>query len=115
MQNQQKQTVKHENTAWEFTFQCSHTRALSKEVTTIWNQVKAWTLGEKWLNAICVIIQNLFIYLKAIFGLIVLIAMNIIQVIVLNGKESTDFIQNLFPTKFNDWLGLFHINSYIWG
>ena len=37
----------------------------------------------------------------------VFIAVNIIQVIVFYGKESTDFIDNLCQTKFNDWLGLF--------
>ena len=37
----------------------------------------------------------------------VFIAVNIIQVIVFYGKESTDFIENLCQTKFNDWLGIF--------
>ena len=32
----------------------------------------------------------------------VFIAVNIIQVIVFYGKESTDFIENLCQTKFND-------------
>ena len=49
------------------------------------------------------------IHLKTIFGLIVFIAINIIQVIVFYEKESTDFIHNLCQTKFNDWLGLFCI------
>ena len=43
-----------------------------------------------------------YLFKDYFWTLIVLIAMNIIQVIVLNGKESTEFIQNLFPTKFND-------------
>ena len=49
------------------------------------------------------------------FWLIVFLAINIIQVIVFYGKESTDFIHNLCQTKFNNWLGLFYMNSSDWG
>ena len=52
---------------------------------------------------------------KDFFWLIVFIAINIIQVIVFYGKESTDFIHNLCQTKFNDWLELFYMNSCNWG
>ena len=45
----------------------------------------------------------------------VFIAINIIQDVVLDGKESTDFIHNLCQTKFNDRLGLFYMNSCNWG
>ena len=45
----------------------------------------------------------------------VFIAINIIQDVVLDGKESTDFIHNLCQTKFNDRLGLFYMNSCSWG
>ena len=44
---------------------------------------------------------------KIIFWLTVFIAINIIQVIVFYGKESTDFIHYLCQTKFNNWSGLF--------
>ena len=45
----------------------------------------------------------------------VFIAVNIIQVIAFYGKESTDFIDNVCQTKFNDWLGIFFMNSCNWG
>ena len=45
----------------------------------------------------------------------VFIAINIIQDVVLDGKESTDFIHNLCQTKFNDQLGLFYMNTCNWG
>ena len=55
------------------------------------------------------------IHFKTIFWRIVFIAINIIQVIVFYGKESTDFIHNLCQTKFNNWLGIFYMNSSNWG
>ena len=42
------------------------------------------------------------IHLKTIFDLIVFIEINIIQVIVFYGKESTDVIHNLCRSKSND-------------
>ena len=53
--------------------------------------------------------------LKDYFWLIVSIAVNITQVIAFYGKASTDFIHNLCQTKFNDWLGIFFMNSCNWG
>ena len=41
----------------------------------------------------------------------VFMAINIIQISVFYLKESTDFAHNLCQTKFNDSLGLFHMNS----
>ena len=45
----------------------------------------------------------------------VFMAINIIQISVFYLKESTDFAHNLCQTKFNDSLGLFHMNSCNWG
>ena len=51
------------------------------------------------------------IHFKTIFRPIVFIATNLISDIVSNGQESTDFINNLCRTKFNDRLELFYMNS----
>ena len=106
MQNQQKQTVKHESTAWQPTFECSHKSFIQRSYNHI-KSSQSLTLGAKgWIPFVSSSKIKWFIK-KIIFWLTVFIAINIIQVIVFYGKESTDFIHYLCQTKFNDWLGLF--------